>query len=488
MEVLGAVISALSSTFGVPGLLIGLFHPIWLTILVGVLLWRRLRRTSLWQKHKRLILIGAVALYAIDAAIALPRILYAWRSPDHAIVHQQTELPARLVLVNAACDKTCHALLLSGAIEEVILVKTAQPEGEKAIVQPLRYRAGWSRPGACPQERQQAIGYDVGRPELLRDGFCPQIEPTDIPSEGIFVVQERLNRTARYEAVPLTSTYLVDAPPGPAIQLFAIEVQRRTRDRIEVLAERRRYAAPGVLGLPPLVGCWVRIDNMLGIYPPGDTGCGLWRWFTWGGDRNWHGDRLAWVYADVFTPAARRATPPPRPDLPPPNSSDAIEMVAQAQTSDQSAVTRYLQYFLDAPPPDIDHPSVPPGAHDIVIAKVRTLEQPAYILGRHGSASPPSKDLFFTRIEIIKVLSGRAQVGAQYDIYFGVPGLGGPRFTYPGTPPQNAREYFVVSYLSDDDRRRLVPFPVTEQEYNAWDEETLEHARLRSRPGHIDKR
>jgi hypothetical protein len=166
----------------------------------------------------------------------------------------------------------------------------------------------------------------------------------------------------------------------------------------------------------------------------------------------------------------------------------AFAPAAQPQISDQSATTRYLQYFLDAPPPNIDHPSVPPGAHDVVIAKVRNLEQPpAYLIGRHGSASPPTKDLFFTRIEIVEVLSGRAQVGARYDVYFGVPGLGGPRFTYPHTPRQNTREYFVVSYLSDDDRRRLLPFPVAAQDYDAWDEEVLEHERLRSRPGHIDK-
>jgi hypothetical protein len=332
MEELGAVIRTLHGTLGVPGLLIGLFHPVWSTILVALLVWWRLRRTDLWRERKRLILIGAGALYAIDAAIALPRIVYAWRSPDHGVVHQRTELPAKLVLVNAACDKTCHALLQSGAIEEVILVKTDQPEAAKAPP-PRRYRAGWSRPGACPEERQDAIGYGVGRAELLRDGFCPQVEPAEIPTEGIFVVQESLYRGARQKAVALTSTYVVDAPPGSMIRLSAIEVQRRTRDRIEVLAERRRYLAPGVLGLPPLVGCWVRLDNVLGIYPPGDTGCGLWRWFTSGGDHNWSGD-VAWVYAGVFTPAARPATPPPRPDLPPASSSDALEILSRATPID----------------------------------------------------------------------------------------------------------------------------------------------------------
>jgi hypothetical protein len=162
---------------------------------------------------------------------------------------------------------------------------------------------------------------------------------------------------------------------------------------------------------------------------------------------------------------------------------------ARSQTGDQSMTTQYLQYFLDAPPANIDDSSVPPGTHDIVIAKVRNLEQPpVYLIGRHGSASPRPKDLFFTRIEIVDVLSGHAQVGARYDVYFGVPGWGGPRFTYPHTPRQNTREYFVVSYVSEDDKRRLLPFPVTEHEYDAWYQEVLEYMRLRSKPGHRDIR
>lgn len=338
---LEAVLKALGVVhLGGPALFVVMFHPVWLTILLALLLWWPLRRTRLWRERKRFILIGAGALYAIDAAFALPRIIYAWRSPDHAIIHQMTELPAKLVLVNAACDKTCHANLLSGAIEEVILVKIDQPDRAKAPP-PRRYRAGWSRPGTCPQERQDAIGYDVDRTGLLRDGFCPQVEPAEIPAEGIFIVQESFYRSVREKAAPLTATYLVDAPPGRVVRLGAIEVQRRTQGRIEVLAERRSYLAPGLLGLPPLVGCWVRLDNMIGIYPPGDTGCGLWRWFTGGGERDWQGD-VAWAYS-VFTPAARGAIPPPRPDWPPANSSEAVEILSRA-----APIENYLPALKDA--------------------------------------------------------------------------------------------------------------------------------------------
>lgn len=451
MEALEAIVSTLNSKLGLPGLLIGMFHPIWLTILVALLLWWWLARTGLWSRRKRLILIGAVGLYAIDAAIALPRILYAWRSPDHAIVHQRTELPAKLVLVNAACDKTCHALLLSGAIEEVILVKTDQPEAAIAP-QPLRYRVGWSQPGACPEERQQAIGYDVGRAELLRDGFCPHVEPTEIPSEGIFVVQESLYRTARQEAVALKSTYLADGPPGRTIQLFAIEVQRRTRDRIEVLAGRRRYSAPGVLGLPPLVGCWVRIDNMLGIYPPGDTGCGLWRWFTWGGDRDWRGD-VAWVYADVFTPAARRAIPPPRPDLPPANSSEAIEILSRATP---------IQDYLPALKDKLVAPSVSDetlvemvvqrvrrrGALDGALIAVLARERPEAAAAIPARLGPPPALINQSELILTEMARHRGVFDAWRDFMFDA--LASDWDAFPA-PPNPARAEPLLALLRERD-------------------------------------
>jgi hypothetical protein len=158
---------------------------------------------------------------------------------------------------------------------------------------------------------------------------------------------------------------------------------------------------------------------------------------------------------------------------------------ARSQSSDQSVTSHYLKYFLDAPPAAFDSAKLPPDARDIVIAKVRNLERSAtYLLGRHGES--PSRDRFFMRVQIVDVLSGRAQVGAKYDVYFGVRGLGGPQLIYPSTPRQNTLEYFVVSYLSADDKRRLLPFPATEQEYSGWEQETHEHMRLRSRPGHRD--
>jgi hypothetical protein len=90
-------------------------------------------------------------------------------------------------------------------------------------------------------------------------------------------------------------------PPGKIITFRAVEVQVRTQQQVEVIAARRTYDAPGLIGLPPLIGCWDRPDNIVWIMPAGDTGCGLWRWFTWGGDRHWHDADVEWVYRYVFT-------------------------------------------------------------------------------------------------------------------------------------------------------------------------------------------
>jgi hypothetical protein len=74
-------------------------------------------RLSLRRRHKRIfivILLGAGALYSLDALFALPRIAYAWRNPDHIVITRKVQLPATLVLVNASCDKEYHARLHSG--------------------------------------------------------------------------------------------------------------------------------------------------------------------------------------------------------------------------------------------------------------------------------------------------------------------------------------------------------------------------------------
>jgi len=304
------------------GIFVLLVHPVWLTILVALLLIFLAVRLKLWRRHKRALtfgLVAAIALYGIDALMALPRIGYARRTLDHPVIHRTMELPRSLVLVNASCDAQCHARLLAGELEEVILVET-DPLGRRSPQPPRRYRVGWTQPGACPPERERAMPFEVR--QLLREGFCPVIEPAEIPSEGVFVVEEGFTLVASEKAIPFTPTYLVDGPPGKLIRLQAVEVQLRTRAGVEVLAAQRYYEAPGLIGLPPLIGCWERPDNIVWILPAGDTGCGLWRWFTAGGDPLW-GGKVGWVFDGVFTRPARPVTPQRRPQPSPPEPGEA---------------------------------------------------------------------------------------------------------------------------------------------------------------------
>jgi len=210
------------------------------------------------------------------------------------------QLPPTLVLVNADCRKECHARLLSGQLDDVILVET-HPRFYSAAQPARRYRTGWSIPGECPPERLQAVHWSVE--QLTREGFCPVVEAIELPTEGVFVVQEGFGVTAHEKAAPFVPgpQYLTEGPPGKIITFRAVEVQLCAQQQVEVIAARRTYEAPGLIGLPPLIGCWERPDNIVWILPAGDTGCGLWRWFTSGGDRHWHDEDVEWIYRDVFT-------------------------------------------------------------------------------------------------------------------------------------------------------------------------------------------
>jgi hypothetical protein len=286
-------------------------NPIWATLLALVALTVLLWRTGLWVRYRYRILATLLVLYAIDAAIALPRILFSYGLPNHPVVAQKVPLPRQLALVNIPCRAKCHELLISGAIEEIVFVETRSSDGGKKEPQAVRYRAGWTIPGACPRDRQKAIYFTDD--DLLKTGYCPVVEPVDVPSQGIFLVREGIIVPTSERARSFAPAYLTKSPPGAVIEFAGIEVQNRTGSGVTVLASTYKYAAPGLLGLPPLLGCWERPDNVIWIMPPGDTGCGLWRRFTWGGDEQVSSapERLyEEVFKDVFGPPDRPVVPP----------------------------------------------------------------------------------------------------------------------------------------------------------------------------------
>jgi hypothetical protein len=288
-----------------------ILNPIWVTILALIALIWLLSWTGLWARHKYRILAVLIALYAIDTAIALPRVLFSRGISNHPVVAQKVPLPRQLVLVNIPCWAKCHELLVSGAIEEVVFVETRRADSGKEAPQAVRYRAGWNIPGACPRDRQKAI--DFTDKDLLKTGYCPVVEPVDVPSQGIFLILESTLALASQRPRTFAPVYLTKSPPGAVIEFVGFEVQNKIGAGVTVLASTYKYAAPGLVGLPPLLGCWDRPDNVIWILPPGDAGCGFWRRFTGGGDEQLSSNpkRLYEdLFEDVFGPPDRPVVPP----------------------------------------------------------------------------------------------------------------------------------------------------------------------------------
>jgi hypothetical protein len=137
-----------------------IFHPVPLTILIAVASAAIVVRKKILLRYPRAVVAvfgAAIALYLVDLATTLPRITYARNSPTQPIISQALPLPNRLTLVNLGCGKECHSLLLSGALDDVVLISSSDGSESKSA---RRYRVGWSVPGACPRDREFAIGGD----------------------------------------------------------------------------------------------------------------------------------------------------------------------------------------------------------------------------------------------------------------------------------------------------------------------------------------
>jgi hypothetical protein len=358
------------------------FHPILVTILTLIVLVLLLRWTGWWARYRYRILATLLVAYAIDAAFALPRILFAHGLSKGPSIAQQIPLPRRLVLVDVPCGAKCHDWLITGAVDEIISITAARPEYASAA-KAVRYSADWTLPGDCPRERARE-NRDPNL-EQRQSGYCPRVEPTEMPEHGVFLIREGMLVAARQSARAYRPTYLAKAPPGPVIRFFGIEVQDRTSAGTTLQASAYRYEAPGLLGLPPLIGCWDRPDNVIWIMPAGDTGCGFWRRFTSGGDDRTLDDPK-WLFEQAFGPPDREISPPKRTELLPATPQQALEILSKVRGTD-------IDFHLPGLRNALLDPAIPDEAlTDLIVRRNRTHGEPLEgsliaFLGAHRPAA-----------------------------------------------------------------------------------------------------
>jgi hypothetical protein len=154
---------------------------------------------------------------------------------------------------------------------------------------------------------------------------------------------------------------------------------------------------------------------------------------------------------------------------------------AQAQTTATPFATKY---FLDTPPTDGDLANLPPQARDVIVAKIRLSK--VVWLGRRdqsGRPAPLPKNIIFAQIELLDVLSGTAKSGDQLDVFIGTtPSV----LRYITPPAMKARAYFVVIFLDEDNEHQLLGLPASQDEFERWEADLMEHVRMRDRPGSHD--
>jgi hypothetical protein len=105
------------------------------------------------------------------------------------------------------------------------------------------------------------------------------------------------------------------------------------------------------------------------IMPPGDTGCGLWRWFTWGGD-----DRASydpqWLFEQAFGPPDHPITPPERAELPPATPAQALEIMSRIWGTDIDFQLPHLRNAL------LDPANSDQALADLIVRRVRNRSEP----------------------------------------------------------------------------------------------------------------
>jgi hypothetical protein len=154
-----------------------------------------------------------------------------------------------------------------------------------------------------------------------------------------------------------------------------------------------------------------------------------------------------------------------------------IAVMVGAAPPARAQAKAHIAYFLDETSDAADMRSnLPANASDIIVAKVRFLDERFWLLGRHGEG--PGNDVLADRVQIAEVKRGRAENGQVFDVRMGVRtdyrDFVSP-FAVPITPNQLRREYTVIIYSAEDGIRRLASFIISPTQYARWEAEVSTH-------------
>jgi hypothetical protein len=161
--------------------------------------------------------------------------------------------------------------------------------------------------------------------------------------------------------------------------------------------------------------------------------------------------------------------------------------VALAQTA--QAVTRgdsYLvAYFLDEEPSDLGQAILPTAARDVAVARVSLIGRPRYLVRREPEEDAlPPEYLFRSRLSVVRVLSGHAAAGTNFDVTFAKPNRSGRMTMVPLSRDEINRDYFVIAYVDEDGQRHLAGYPISEAKYRGWEAAAMEFVRPPWLPKH----
>jgi len=142
-----------------------------------------------------------------------------------------------------------------------------------------------------------------------------------------------------------------------------------------------------------------------------------------------------------------------------------------------------IGYFSEGAPDNLVEAlnNVPPGARDVVVAKVRLQQPVVWIGGRHCEGC--TNDIWLSRLKITEALRGKAEEGQVLDVFLGRRSEHRDYIAVPRSPRQQCREYTVVTYTMEDGIQRLASFQISKTLYDEVSAEGLAYQDERAKRG-----